>query len=313
MTCDEERAHARVTLHPMLRALAMVAGCIVCVAGPALARADVIDKNVATLNDASESYKERLASALALSKSHDARAVIALAEALGRDTNATVRRICALSLEKTVDAHTPDDAKAIALDALDKAAAIDSDASVRQSSASALKALGSLRHGHAKKQETHGDKPEVLVKIEPTADQTKAAPADASARLTSAVKGSVEKAGFATSWPGGLPTSTDLERAHSRAYIVASTVKKIDYSKVGRQTQIACTVAIRVAPWSGSDGGEKWEASKAAQAQGSAKATTGSSDRDIKGGVRDCLEAVAEDITSRQILPFLKRLVVAGN
>ena len=67
-----------------------------------------------------------------------------------------------------------------------------------------------------------------------------------------------------------------------------------------------------MAPWSGKDGGEKWEASKAAQAQGSAKATTGSSDRDIKSGMRDCLEAVAEDITSRQILPFLKRLVVAG-
>jgi hypothetical protein len=290
----------------MLRALAMVAG-IVCVAGLSVAHADVIDRNVATLSDASASYKERLASALALSKSHDARAVIALAESLEKDANATVRRISAIALEKNVDAHTADDAKSLALDALEKASGDDSDASVRATAASALKALASLRR-RAKKEETHGDKPEVLVKIEPTADQTKSAPAVATARLTSAVKGSVEKAGFATSWPGGLPTSSDLERAHSRAYIVASTVKKIDYSKVGHQTQIGCTVAIRVAPWTGSDGGEKWEASKAAQAQGSAKATTGSSDRDIRGGVNDCLEAVAEDITSRQILPFLKKL-----
>jgi hypothetical protein len=148
----------------------------------------------------------------------------------------------------------------------------------------------------------------VLVKVEQTADQTKKAPPEATSRLTSTVKGSVERAGLSTSWPGGVPTSSDLERAHSHAYIVASTVKKLDYARVGRQTQIACTVTIRVAPWEGSDGGEKWEANRAAQAQGSAKATTGSSDRDIKSGVRDCLEAVGEDITARQILPFLKHL-----
>ena len=298
----------------MVRALAMVAGCILWVSYPVVARADTIDKNVGVLSDASASYKERLASALALSKSHDARAVIAVANALAHDSNSTVRRVSALALEKNVDAKTPDDAKSIAFDALDKAAASDSDDSVRNSSTATLRALSSLRrHKGGGKPEAHTDMPEVLVKIEPTADQTKQAPSNATARLTSAVKGSVEKAGFATSWPGGLPTNADLEKAHSHAYIVASTVKKIDYSRVGRQTQIACTVAIRVAPWSGSDGGEKWEASRAAQAQGSAKATTGSSDKDIRSGVRDCLEAVAEDITSRQILPFLKRLVVANN
>jgi len=291
-----------------MRALVLLAMLLVAIP----ARADSIDKDVATLSDAGNTYKERLASALALSKSHDPRAVIALAEALLKDANATIRRVSSLSLEKNVDGRTAEDAKSIAIEALEKASRVDSDQSVRTSAATALKVLAQYRKGKAKP-EVKGDRPEVLVKIEPTSDQTKQAPGDASARLTSAVKGSVEKAGFATSWPGGLPTASDLEKAHAHAYIVASTVKKIDYSKVGRQTQIACTVAIRVAPWSGSDGGEKWEASKAAQAQGSAKATTGSSDRDIKSGVRDCLEAVAEDITSRQILPFLKRLVVAGN
>ena len=39
-------------------------------------------------------------------------------------------------------------------------------------------------------------------------------------------------------------------------------MKKIEVTKVGGQTQIACTVAIRVAPWSGKDGGEKWEANR---------------------------------------------------
>ena len=90
-------------------------------------------------------------------------------------------------------------------------------------------------------------------------------------------------------------------------------MKKIEITKVGTQTQIACTVAVRIAPWSGKDGGEHWEANRAASASGSAKAMTGNRDRDIQGGVRDCLEAVAEDVTARQVVPFLKRLATSGS
>ncbi len=296
-----------------MRALAIIAGCLIMgVVGVGGARADTVSQNVEQLGDQSASYKVHLAAALALSKSKDARAIIALADALGRDASPTIRRVAAIALEKQVDAHTAEDAKTLALEALDRATA-DSDTGVRQSAASALKALAGLRRTKAvKPAEKRGDKPEVLVKIDAATDQSKRAPGDAADRLTKVVKANIEKTGYATSWPGGLPTSADLASARSRAFIVASTVKKIDISKVGGQTQIACTVQIRVAPWSGSDGGEKWEASKAAQAQGSAKATTGPSERDIRGGVRDCLEAVAEDVTSRQIVPFLKRLVVAS-
>ena len=86
-------------------------------------------------------------------------------------------------------------------------------------------------------------------------------------------------------------------------------MKRIDVTKGARQTTIACTVAIRVAPWSGKDGGEKWEANKAASASGSAKAmTSGNSDSAVMSGMRDCLEAVAEDVTNRQVVPFLKRV-----
>jgi hypothetical protein len=295
----------------MMRALALFAGCWLCVAGAGSARADTVATNVADLGDQSASYKVHLAAALALEKTKDPRAVIALADALGRDGNVTVRRICALALEKMVDAKTADDAKALAFEALDKATS-DADTGVREAANNALKALGGLRRGRASKPTPRGDKPEVLVNIDATTDQSKRAPTEVAERLTKVVKGTIEKTGYATSWPGGPPSSSELASAKSKAFIVASTVKKIDITKVGHQTQIACTISIRVAPWSGRDGGEKWEASKAAQAQGSAKATTGSSDKDIKGGVRDCLEAVAEDLTSRQIVPFLKRLVVAS-
>ncbi|HLL23334.1 MAG TPA: hypothetical protein VK427_14450, partial [Kofleriaceae bacterium] len=188
------------------------------------------------------------------------------------------------------------------------AAQSDGDIKVRETAARALKQLAALRRKRT------ANAPSVFVNIDATTDQSNKLPTGVGARLTRIVKSSVERTGYATTWPGNaLPTSADLTSSRSRAFIVASTVKKVDITKAGRQTQIACTVVLRIAPWNGTDGGERWEANKAASASGSAKATTGLRDRDIQGGVRDCVEAVAEDVTARQVVPFLKRLAQAGS
>lgn len=295
----------RVTLTGMRRALVVLVLC----AG--IASADTIDQNVKELG--SGGYKMRLAAALALSKSKDPRAVIALADALMSDADPTIRRVSAISLEKMVDERTADDAKTLALDAIERAAKKDRDDKVKATAAAAMRSLSGLRTTKAQKASGGGgSKPEVFVTIE-ASDQSKQAPADAPARLTKIVKAGVEKTGYATSWPGGLPTEAELSSNRSRAFIVASTVKKVEVQRTARNATIACTVSIRIAPWSGKDGGEKWEANKAASAQGSAKAQTGVSQREIDAGVRDCLEAVAEDVTGRQVVPFLKRLAQAGS
>jgi hypothetical protein len=219
-----------------------------------------------------------------------------------------------------IDARTADDAREFGFDALDAAAVNDADLKVRATAARAVADLAGLRHRrkelhpeHPDHSPDHPDRPGVFVNVDTTADQSKVAPSDAGERLARIVRKTVERTGYATSWPGGLPTQTDLASSHARAFIVASTVKKIEFAKVSRQTQVSCKLEIRVAPWSGVDGGEKWEANKAASASGSAKAMTGNSDREIAGGVRDCLEAVAEDVTTRHIVPFLKRLATAGS
>ncbi|NVB80250.1 MAG: HEAT repeat domain-containing protein [Kofleriaceae bacterium] len=284
----------------MSRALAVITACLLLCAHSA--RADQIDQNVKELSTARAS-KVRLAATLSLSKSKDPRAVLAVSGALNNDDDPTIRRVSALALEKMVDARTADDARELALDALERAARSDRDAKVKQTAASTLKALAGLRKGKA----VHGA-PAVFVNIDTATDQSKKAPKDVPDRLAKIVKRSIEKIGYSTSWPGGLPTSKELSSSKSQAYIVASTVKKLDITKGGRQTTIACTVAIRVAPWSGKDGGEKWEANKAASASGSAKAMTGNTEREIAGGMRDCLEAVAEDVANRQVVPFIKRL-----
>jgi hypothetical protein len=299
-----------------MRALAVVTAWLL-LAGAA--HADPIDANIDQLKDSS--YKVRLAAVLALSKSHEPLAVTALADALAspqlKDPEPTIRRVAALALGKMIDARTADRARERGLDALADAAINDPDLKVRATALRAEQDLAGLRRKKkdpASEPRTDGhDKPGVFVNVDSATDQSKAAPSDAGERLARIVKKAVERTGYATSWPGPLPTQTELASSHSRAFIVASTVKKIEVGKANRLTQISCKVEIRVAPWSGVDGGEKWEANKAASASGSAKATTGNSDREIAGGVRDCLEAVAEDVTTRQILPFLKRLATAGS
>ncbi len=292
----------------MSRALAVLTACLLGLWARGAA-ADV-DSSVHDLSSSGAVYKVRLAAALALSKSKDPRAVIGLAEGLERDSDATIRRVCALALEKTMDVSTADDAKQLAFAALDTAAKDDDDAKVRDTAAKTAKALAALRKRKPSSSSTStGSKPEVFVNIDKTMDQSQQVSGDAAGRLTTIVRKGVEaKTGYATSWPGGLPSAADLMSSKSRAFIIASTVKKVDIQRTGHQTSIACTVAIRVAPWGGTDSGEKWEANKVASASGSAKAMTGSNDKDIAGGVRDCIEAVAEDVTARQIVPFLKKL-----
>lgn len=282
----------------MSRALAVLTACLLL---SRTASADAIDQSVKELQ--ARSQKVRLAAALALSKSKDARAVLAVSAALTDDSDSTIRRVSALALEKMVDASTAEDARELALGSLEKAAKSDHDAKVKATAQSTLKSLIALRRV------VKSNKPAVFVNIDSAVDQSRKAPKDAPDRVAKIVRRSIERTGYATSWPGGLPTNKELTQNRSQAYIVAANVKKIDITRGSRQTTIACTVAIRVAPWSGKDGGEKWEANKAASASGSAKAmTNGNSDSAVMSGMRDCLEAVAEDVTNRQVVPFLKRV-----
>jgi hypothetical protein len=279
-----------------------------------VAFADTTDTNIAQLHSKRGTYKVRLAAALALSKTKDPRSIIALADALLNDADATVRRVSALALEKMIDGQTPEDAKELGLDALNQASTLDKDEKVRSTASSAMRALASYKKKKATKTaaSSSSSKPSsVFVNVDQTVDQSKKLPTGAGARLQKIVTTNVASTGYATSWPGGLPTKTDLDKKQARGFIIASTVKKVEVTKSGSSANVSCSVTIRVSPWEGKDGGEKWEANKAASASGSAKTTTGTRDKDIAGGVSECIEAVAEDVSQRQVVPFLKRVALA--
>jgi hypothetical protein len=291
-----------------MRILAVAACCCCALLWIRTAEANTVDTGVRQLASGN-AYKVRLAAALSLAKSREPRAVIALATAIREDDSDTIRRVSVLALEKMIDTRTADDAKELGFSALEHAAQNDDNVKVRETAKKALKTLASVR-------KTKGvpGAPPVFVNIDSTQDQSNQLPTGGAARLTRIVKTNVERTGYSTSWPSGsLPTNADLTSSRSRGFIVASTVKKVDITKAGSQTQIACTVVLRVAPWEGTDGGERWEANRAASASGSAKATTGNRPSDVNRGVRDCVEAVAEDISSNKVVPFLKQLAQAGS
>lgn len=287
----------------------MLVAALVLMSAVAPAGADAIATEASALR-AAPSYKRRLAAALALAKSHDGRAVIALATALRKDDEAQIRRVAALALSKSVDVSTPAAERDAAFAALERAAKDDADPKVRDLARRALGKLAALRPAAP----PSGNAPAVFVHIGDATDLSNKAPREVMPRLTKVVRGVVTKrAGdLSTTWPGGkVPTQQQLTASGARAFIVAATISAVDVTRMANKTEIACTVSVRVAPWNGSDGAEKWVAHKAASASGSGKALTGSGADAVAGGIRDCVMAVGEEVTAKQVVPFLKR--VAGD
>lgn len=287
----------------MRRGVISAAALIALVAFAPRARGDGLDRPVEELGHA-DSYKVRLAAAITLSKSHDARAVDALATALIRDDEATIRRVCAIALGKIVDEETPKSSRELAARALAHAKT-DRDPKVRDAAGKALDRINDLEQATA-----GGGGPTVFVNVGGATDLTHKGPRDLEKKLAGTVR-DVVKHDYAVDWPGsgGLPTHGDLAKSGTHAFYVGATVAILDIAHKGGHAEIACTVSIRVAPWDGTDGAEKWEASKAASASGSGKATTGGSDSAVADGIRDCVLAVAEEVTARKVVPFVKQLL----
>lgn len=284
----------------MRRGIAALVVLCALLAAPAASRADAIADSVADLQG-SGGYKLRLQAALVLAKSTDDRAILALVRALDRDREPAVRRVAALALQKNITARTRKNVRDAALDGL-RDALQDRDKKVRAAAKQALATLDAMFSVKA---------PRVFITIESPRDRTRKAPSRAVTELDKAVRARVARASkdYALEWPdGALPTGEELEKYGTRAFAVSSAVAKVTISKRAGRAEVACTVEIRVAPWGGTDGDERWVADQTGNASGSGKATTGTTDAAIAGGVVDCVAAVAEQLTDDKIVPFIRRL-----
>ncbi len=267
------------------------------------ASADRVGLHARQLRTSSASYKLRLSAALSLSKSRDARAVRAMLFALQRDRNGTVRRVAALSLTKMVDASVRHELRQRVIKALERAAKSDRDAKVRRNAKRALSLLSSLRTAGA---------PRVYLRVAMPRDPSRKAPRGTPVRLHSTVKRTLRSyaPAYSQAWPTGkLPTASDLRKNNTRAYFVGSTVVSMKVQRRRGRAEVRCTVAMRVNPWGGRGSRERWTANNMASARGSGKVTGSNTRAGIDGAKRDCLVAVIEVITARQVVPFIKRLV----
>jgi len=152
--------------------------------------------------------------------------------------------------------------------------------------------------------------PGLFVHVDVPADPKRRLGAEDQERLRAIVREAIAEASYATEWPGGLPSASDLAANGARAFIVAATIDHIAIKRAGARAAIDCSVLVRIAPWYGIDGGEQWETATAAMARGRARATT--SPRHERVGIRDCVLEVGQEVTTKQILPFLARLETRG-
>jgi hypothetical protein len=264
-----------------------------------LARADAIDVDVKHLRT-SPDYKLRLSSALNLSRVHDARAADAVAWALQKDDQVTIRRVAALSLTRMVDESLPTDVRRRALAALKWAKANDPDDKVRENASRALDQLRGLANSADAK---------VFLRVVVNADPRNRAPRGTADRMRQTLQETLRRA--APDWAQGtdddLPTKAQLDKHGTKAFIVGAAVAALEVNQTGSHAEIRCSVSVRVAPWSGTDGNEVWQAEHSASASGNGKVVGASTPTAIDGSKRDCLLAVAEQITARQVVPFLRR------
>ena len=267
------------------------------------AHADDVDDRVKQLTG-SRDYKLRLTAALWLAKKQDPRAITALIHALGNDAEATVRQVAARSLGTLVDSATAKSLRRRAIDVLERAAKQDSKTKVRKEAARSAQRLSRV----------NSSGPRIFLLIGKPLLGKHEVPSSLDDDLESSLQNMVrdQAPDFMVSWPASeLPTKAELERSKTQAFIVVAKIAELAVSKKGGKTEVACSVTMRVNPWEGRDGKERWAAHQTASATGNGRVSGASSSRGVDNAKLDCLLAVAEQVTAKQVIPFVKRVAAA--
>ncbi len=273
------------------------------------ARADKVDDSAKQLKS-SRDYKIRLSAALHLAKQQgDRRAVKALARALLLDSESTVRRVAALSLGALLTPGLPADARKIGLRALQQSSESDSDKRVRASSGSALlrarSQIGTIDSGSG------GGRGGLFVHVGKPNDLTRKLPSGSVEMMQAAVRSALRRnAPDSQTSSGSPPTRSQLASRRLRGFYVGAAVAKVAIESNGSSTEVRCTVSLRVSPWTGSDGNERLVANESATASGSGRVETSAGDSNRAAA--DCAVAVSEELTARQVVPFLRRVAAAN-
>jgi hypothetical protein len=280
--------------------LAMIALVLAVIAFARPARADNVSELIHQLeNDGSD--KARLSAAINLTKLGDQRAILALAKAVGNDSNDTVRGAAAAGLGALITDSTKPMFKNLAVAALKKAAADDASSSVRDQ---AQKALASIGVGGPS--EIHGPSTNtggaIYVNIGPMSSKTGDDTVDGKLKAlmvksaTRAMNKTASK--MATSWQGGgIPTKAMLDGAKTQGFYVDGTLNEIKVKEGGSTTTVSCKISMLLASFPDKSIFGLLNGGASVQASGSAT--------DIALAREDCVTAVVEDLIAKKIVPTI--------
>jgi hypothetical protein len=259
--------------------------------------ADNVDELIRQL-DSADSDKVRLSAAVNLTKLGDPRAILALAKALGNDSDRNVRGTAALGLGKLVTDKTKPNIKNLAIAALNRAKADESDF-VQDQADKALRAIGAAGEAVQPPPMKGGS---IYVNIGPMSSKTGDAAADAKFRalmvkVASSTMGRVA-GGMATTWPGGTPTRAALEARSTQGFYVDGTLNELKAKESGSTTTVSCKINMLLASYP--DKSIFGLLSGGASVQASGRASDLAMARD------DCVAAVVEDLIAKRIVPTIQ-------
>ena len=306
-----------------MRSMGLVAMLIVAfgVGYPTIAGADTIDTLIERLEESGD-YKARISSALRLAKTQDRRAIQALVQVLeDTDGRRTLRRIAALSLGSMVGTSTSAALRKRVHRVLTHVAKSDRDRKIRRNATRALQQLqespqriDTVAQPAPRMAPSVKGKPRrggVFVHIGMPRDRSRRPPRDIAPALRKTLRETLQSEAprYRLDWPTGQPpTAAELSTAGVRGYHVRSAVMEYKVQRRGQRAEVQCAVSLQVNPWFGSDGEERWSERQAASANGRGRVTGGSDKRAIAMSKRECAQAVAEQIATEQVVPFLRRL-----
>jgi len=278
--------------------VAAIAALLLALTRSGPARADNVDELVRQL-ETDDSDKVRLSAALNLTKLGDQRAILALAKAVGNDSDKTVRGAAAVGLGKLVSDKTRGAVKNLAVAALKRAAESDASDFVRGQADKALKAIGISGPSIPSNPPPAGGA--IYVNLGPMSSKTGDPGIDGKLKalmVRTATKTMTKVAsGMAITWPGGEPTKAMLEAKSTVGFYVDGTLNELKVKESGSSTMVSCKINMLLASYPDKSIFGLLSGGASVQASGSAN--------DIALAREDCVSAVVEDLIAKKIVPTI--------
>ena len=281
--------------------VALVVLLALLVGAPRLAHADNVQTLIDQLRDGGD--RERLAAAINLVKLGDAKAILPLAKAVieRNESSEDVRKVAAAGLGTLVKSSTSGTIKGLVIRNLGDAVQNDSSDAVKQAARDSIGRLGGSAPagGNSNAPSSTTNAKAVYVNVGPMSSKaSKGNPQKIMSMMHSTAEGSLKKTAYSVSWSGGTPNASQLTAKQTAGFYVDGTLNDLDVKASGSSAVITCKVSMLLAEFPSK--------SMFGFLNGKASVEGGSSQKDVDDAAQDCVQAVVENLITKQIIPTIK-------